>query len=154
MTVETRERTERNVPKLANQIVVLLLHSPLHRLVSKNLLLLTFKGRKTGKFYTIPVGYGRRGNTLILFTDHQWYKNLVVYPKVKVRLQGKELTGIAEVIRKDKALTAEEMASFVRQHPGVGRAYSVTFDANGQLNQETLRSAAERFMLIRVHLDQ
>lgn len=44
MAVETRERAERRVPKIANQMIALVLRSSLHRLVSKGLLLLTFTG--------------------------------------------------------------------------------------------------------------
>jgi hypothetical protein len=34
-----------------------LLRSPLHRLLSGTLMLLTYTGRKTGKQYTIPIDY-------------------------------------------------------------------------------------------------
>jgi hypothetical protein len=34
-----------------------LLRSPLHRLLDGTLVLLTYTGRKTGKQYTIPIGY-------------------------------------------------------------------------------------------------
>ncbi|HZT98682.1 MAG TPA: nitroreductase family deazaflavin-dependent oxidoreductase [Ktedonobacteraceae bacterium] len=153
MALETKERAERQPPQIANQIVALLLRSPMHRLISNTLLLLTFTGRKSGKEYSIPLGYGRQGNTLTLFTDHPWYKNLLARPTVKVRLQGKERTGTAEVILDDKELTAHEILAFVRHHPRAARAYSVTFDAEGQPNQESLRKAAERFVLIRVKLE-
>ena len=89
MAVETKERERRRPPKFANSIATFLLRSPLHGMMSSFLVLLTFTGRKSGKQYTIPVGYGRKGNTLSIFTDNKWYKNLQANPEVKVRLQGK-----------------------------------------------------------------
>ncbi len=151
MAIETNERAARKPPAIANQVVKLLLRSPIHRLISNSLLLLTFTGRKSGKQYTIPLGYGRQGNTLKLFTDHTWYKNLLAQPQVKVRLQGKELNGTAEVMR-DKQQIAREMEAYVRQRPGAARAYGVTFDTDGQPDPASLRKAAERFVLIYVML--
>ena len=153
MATETKNRAERRPPKIANQLVALLLRSPMHRLISKDLLLLTLTGRKSGKKYTIPVGYGRQGDILALFTDHTWYKNLLAHPMVKVRLQGKERSGTAEVIRNDKEQIAQEMLAFVRHRPGAARAYGVTFDAERKPNQESLHNAADRFVFIRLKLD-
>ncbi|HZU71045.1 MAG TPA: nitroreductase/quinone reductase family protein [Ktedonobacteraceae bacterium] len=153
MAVETKASAARRPPKIANKIAALLLRSPMHRLMSNFLLLLTFTGSKTGKRYTIPIGYQREGNMLRLFTDHTWYKNLLKFPTVKVRIQGKEYTGTAEVIREDKEVIAREMEVFVRHLPNAARAYGVSFDEDGKPNQESLSNAAERFVLIRVHLE-
>jgi hypothetical protein len=55
------------------------------------------------------------------------------------------------VIRDDKELTTQQMLAFVRHHLRAARAYGVTIDAEGQPNQESVRKAAERFVLIRVN---
>ena len=38
-----------------NALVVRILRSPLHPLLGKNLLLVSYKGRTSGKIYTVPV---------------------------------------------------------------------------------------------------
>lgn len=152
MAVETRAQERRRPPKFANSIAALILRSPIHGMMSSFLVLLTFSGRKSGKQYTIPVGYGRKGNTLSIFTDNKWYKNLQVNPQVKVRLQGKERSGTAEVILGEKERTAQEMQDFVSHSKQAARAYGVTFDVDGSVNQESLRKAAENWVLIVVHL--
>ncbi|MBA3948035.1 MAG: hypothetical protein H0X37_26240, partial [Herpetosiphonaceae bacterium] len=43
--------------KIVNPMMTFILYTPLHRLLSNALMLLTFRGRKSGKRYTIPVGY-------------------------------------------------------------------------------------------------
>jgi len=45
-----------------NPIMKWILGSPLHRVVSKSTMLVTFTGRKSGKQYTIPVNYVREGD--------------------------------------------------------------------------------------------
>jgi deazaflavin-dependent oxidoreductase (nitroreductase family) len=139
-------------PKLANDIVTFLLRSPLHGLISNQLLLLTYTGRKSGKQVTVPLGYARRENTILLLTDHAWYKNLLANPQVVLRLQGKNYTGSAEVISDDKAVVEQEMIYFVKQRPGGARAYGVKMLPSGEPDLETVRQAVGRFTAIRIPL--
>ena len=52
-----REGDTLNMTTIFNPFMVWLLRSPLHKLASKNTLLITFTGRKSGKKYTTPVNY-------------------------------------------------------------------------------------------------
>ena len=65
----------------------LLLRSPLHGLVSKRLMLLTMTGRKSGKQYSIPVGYTQVAETLYFGTNGKWKNNLRGKAPVRVRLR-------------------------------------------------------------------
>ena len=148
----TPKHTPRTPPKLLNQIMTFLLQSPLQGLLGSQLILLTFTGRKSGKTYTTPLGYTKRGDTIVLFTDHPWYKNLLDHPSVTLRLQGKELKGNAEVVHDDKELIAKELTAFVQERPGAARAYSVKLDASKQPDPASVQQAAQSFTLIYVHL--
>ena len=57
-----------------------ILGSPLHRLMSRNAVLLEFKGRKSGKTYTTPVSYRAVNGHLHCFTEktNKWWHNLLV----------------------------------------------------------------------------
>jgi len=46
--------------------VIGLLRSPLHRLASGSLLLITYHGRSSGRCFTIPVMYAERDGTLTI----------------------------------------------------------------------------------------
>jgi len=48
--------------RFANPVVKWILRSRLHRLLSAHLLLISVTGRRTGRVYTIPVGYHLRGD--------------------------------------------------------------------------------------------
>jgi deazaflavin-dependent oxidoreductase (nitroreductase family) len=153
MALRTADQTPRKPPQFLNQIMSFVLRSPLHGRVSKTLMLLTFTGRKSGKSYTIPVGYTRQGNTITLFTDHNWWKNFREKAPVRVRVRGQDLAGIAEVIE-DKEVTAQELLRFIEQLPGAARAYGVTFDAEKRPEPESVRQAAQRFTLMHIQLNQ
>lgn len=47
-----------------NSIMKWILRSPLHGLINKSIMLITYTGRKSGKVYTIPVNYVRHGGLL------------------------------------------------------------------------------------------
>ena len=61
-----------------NPLVKLILSTPLHGLMSRNTLLLEFKGRKSGKSYTTPVSYHATNDSVHCFTDraNKWWHNL------------------------------------------------------------------------------
>ena len=84
--------------RLLNPVMKLLLNSPMHRLISSNLMLLTFTGRKSGRRYSTPVGYLRRGNLVYVMTQSPWWVNLRGGAAVTVRLQGISYQGMARVV--------------------------------------------------------
>lgn len=102
-----------------NPAMAAVIRSPFHRIMSNALMLLSFQGRKSGKRYTIPVGYLQKGDRLYIFSHAGWWKNLLGQP-VTVRLRGKNLRGtarrledpqeIAEMVRTSIARRGEKMA--------------------------------------------
>jgi hypothetical protein len=73
---------------LVNPFMKVILRSPAHGLVSNNLLLLTFRGRKSGQTYTTPVGYTEEEDKLYLLTASPWWRNLRDGAPVTVLLRG------------------------------------------------------------------
>lgn len=102
---------------LINPIMKTLLRSPLHRLVSDALLLITFTGRQSGRTYTTPVGYEELDGTLYITsqTDRVWWKNLRGGAEVEVRLRGDRRVGYAEVIE-DNGAVADYVLGFIDRH--------------------------------------
>ena len=89
--------------RLDNPFVKLLLRSPLHGLSSKSVMLLTFTDRKSGRFYSTPVGYSRTGDTLTVITyeSRAWWRNLAGGTQVTMCLGGQDVSGSAEVFSDD-----------------------------------------------------
>ena len=101
--------------KVINLIMPRVLRSPKAK-IGDQILLLTFTGRKSGKQYSTPIGYRKIDDqTLILFTDSPWYKNLRGGAPVKVLLKGRERTGWA-VADDDLDMLVRETAAHLRAH--------------------------------------
>lgn len=101
---------------IGNAVLKPLLRSPLHFVISRGLMLITFTGRKTGRQYTTPVAYGRQGDTLYFFSgkDRKWVNNLRGGAPVTLRLQGRDVPGRAEVCPEDETSRALLKAMYPR----------------------------------------
>lgn len=102
---------------LVNPIMTRMLRSPKAK-AGDMILLLTFTGRKSGKKFTTPIGYSRMAgsdNTLVLYTDSPWYKNLLGGAPVTVVLKGKEMRGWA-VAMDDLEQLVKETAQHLHSH--------------------------------------
>lgn len=86
--------------KLGNIFVKPVLHSPLHFLLSGQVLLISVMGRKTGKTYTTPVQYRREGDSLTIITQRQrkWWRNLQGGASATLWLKGQPVIGDASVV--------------------------------------------------------
>jgi deazaflavin-dependent oxidoreductase (nitroreductase family) len=136
-----------------NPLMTLLLKSPLHRVVSGTMMLITFTGRKSGKRYTTPVGYLRTGDEVICLTHANWWKNLRGGVPVTLRIQGQQVEGRAEAIAGDKARVAEGIRKFLLQVPSWAGFYSVTIGEDGMPKSEEVEQAAKEAILIVIRLD-
>ena len=138
--------------RVANVFMRLLLRSPLHGVLSRNLLLLSYTGRKSGKRYTFPITYSRLGDVVNVFTYRAWEKNLRGGAPVVVEIKRERFEGQAEVIRDDTPAIASALLAHLRAHPSLARGYSVPPDAAGQPDPDGVRQAAQSVALVRIRL--
>jgi F420H(2)-dependent quinone reductase len=138
--------------KAVNPFVRLLLRSPLHGMLSDTLLLLTYRGRKSGKRYTIPVAYSRAGDEVSVFTDHAWWKNLRGGAPVIVEIKRQRYKGAAETISDDQAVIAAALLAHLREHPGIARSYHIPVDDHKRPDPDAARQVAQYTTLVRIQL--
>src|SRR5512137_3081285 len=105
------------VPPSVNSAMKFILRSPVHGMVSKTVLLITFTGRKSGKTYTTPVDYSQDGDQVTIFTHANWWKNLRGEAPVTLRIRGRELQGLAEPVAEDKQAVTAGLTAHLRKVP-------------------------------------
>jgi deazaflavin-dependent oxidoreductase (nitroreductase family) len=85
--------------RTGNRVVRALLRTPLHRVASGRLALITVTGRRSGRAYTFPVGYSQDGDRVTIGVGWPerkvWWRNLRDGGEVRLRLRGVERTGHA-----------------------------------------------------------
>ena len=85
-----------DVPAWLNAMMRLFLKTPgLQNILGKPFALLTFTGRRSGRSYTIPIGYQRRDDTVLILTNttRSWWRNFEDQPGVELRLAGRVMRG-------------------------------------------------------------
>ena len=75
---------------LINPVVAFLARSPLHFLISHQVLVIQFKGRKSGKQYLVPVSYHEHESsyTCVTLRSNIWWRNLKEVTHTKIWLKG------------------------------------------------------------------
>ena len=136
-----------------NPIMVWLLYSPLHRMLSGMMMVLNYSGCKTGKAYRLPVGYKRVDGTLLTISYKQrtWWRNLRCGVPIIIRLQGKDVSGRAEVIV-DELGVVEGLSAFIGGDPKAGRMFGIKISTDGQPDPESLKQAAQTRVIVRTTL--
>jgi hypothetical protein len=85
--------------RTGNPIIRAVLRSPLHPLLSRQLALITVTGRRSGRTFTIPVGYQQDGSRVTVGVGwpqrKRWWRNLRQGGRVGLRLRGRDLHGEA-----------------------------------------------------------
>jgi deazaflavin-dependent oxidoreductase (nitroreductase family) len=140
------------VPPIVNRTMKFVLRSPMHGMVSKTIMLITFTGCKSGKPYTTPVSYSQHGDQVYVFTHATWWKNLCDGAPVTLRIRGRDLQGLPEPVAEDKQAIAAGLAAHLRKVPSDARYYGVTFDANGAPRAEEVAKAVQTVVMLRFRL--
>ena len=97
--------------KIANPMVSALLRSPLHGVMSNKLMLITYRGRKSGKVFTHPIGYFQWDkDELMAFTSARWWVNMLEGEPVTLLIRGQKFQAIPTPIHEREAVinTLEE----------------------------------------------
>lgn len=90
-------------------------------------MLITFRGRISGRIYTTPVRYLRTGEVIRCFTSqtNQWWRNLRGGVDVTLRVEGEDLPYRAETVADDVAAVRAGLEEFLAHYPQDSPYYEV-----------------------------
>jgi hypothetical protein len=133
-----------------NPLIRGLLRSPLHRLLSGQLLLLGYTGRVSGRRYSIPIGYFAWDEGSILsFSGSRWWTNLRDSQPVSLTIKGVRQKAAPTVVDSLDA-RVELLGEFVlRYGPNFTGRLRMGLPSDRHPTPDELRMAAVKKMLIR-----
>ena len=103
-----------------NRFMRLLLNSPLHRLMSGNVMVIYFTGRKTGRRRATPVRYLKESDACVVcLTGREtgWWPNFLEARDVELQLAGRRLAARAHAQPDDAERKAEVLREVLRRFP-------------------------------------
>ncbi|MGA2112603.1 MAG: hypothetical protein ABSG98_10725 [Anaerolineales bacterium] len=142
-----------------NPLVGLILSSPLHPLLSQSLLVLSYRGRKSGKRFDIPVEYAQSGETLCILPGRPeqktWWRNFRGGTPVDILLRGHRLHGLASLLdgREDAFALAQALAIYLRRFPASSASFGVHPDPEGKFESAELSRVAKCLVIVRVQVE-
>lgn len=145
---------------LANPLVRLILSSPFHGLLSQSLVLLSYRGRKSGKRYNLPVDYAQSGDTVWILPgspqQKTWWRNLRGGAPVEILFRGERRKGQATLLegKRDAAAIAQGLALYFNRFPASSRLHAIHRSPEGTFDPAELNRAAQDLVLVRVQLQQ
>jgi F420H(2)-dependent quinone reductase len=135
--------------RLVNPVVRWLLRSPLHPLLSRSLVILSYQGRKTGRWRSLPCMYARDGQDLYVVPGQPerkvWWRNLCQPTPVRLRLQGRDLEGTATA-SSDPETVAAGLRRYLARYPKTAKPLRVRLDRDGTV------TASRPLVVVTVHL--
>jgi hypothetical protein len=148
-------RISRVLQKLAqysNPVTRFLLARRTHVLVSRNLVLLRFVGRNTGRTFSTPVSYVRWGDDLLVPGGGAWWKNLSHGP-VSVCLKG-SWRGVTPEVITDQGAMSDVLGRMMEANPAISTFTGIGRDLDGRPSPQALEREQRRgLVVVRLHLD-
>jgi deazaflavin-dependent oxidoreductase (nitroreductase family) len=139
-----------------NPIVRLILRSPLHGMMSKSLMLITYTGQKSGKEYTLPVMYLEDAPNIYVMPGMPekkvWWHNIHTKTPVVLTVRGKRLPSRATVLKPESELKviARVLGLFIQRNPPIASLFNIHRMPDGTLNPEDLNRAAGTTLIIQI----
>jgi hypothetical protein len=139
-----------------NPLVVALLRSRLHVLASKGLMVLSWTGRKSGREFSIPVGYQREGDSVVVLIskrgEKSWWKNFREPWPAELLIRGRVRS--ASGVRVEPG--SEEFFRWVEltlsQLPWMGGQFGIRYRKGEALGEEQRRTLRESVGVVRFEL--
>jgi deazaflavin-dependent oxidoreductase (nitroreductase family) len=140
-----------------NPMVSAILQSPLHWLLSPGLMLITVTGRKSGRRYTIPVGYHDAGDAIVVMVGEapskQWWRNYRTAGPIEVQVRRRWLQGQALVLPPDSLEFRERADASFRRSRLISWMFGIAYDARAGLTDAQVRQVSQRAAIVRITVE-
>ena len=130
-----------------NDFVRFFLGTPF-RVFLGNTMLITVTGCKTGRKYSTPVGFYRKGDTLWVISnrDRTWWRNLKNGAKVSLLLNGKTVNAFAEA-EMDEEAVEKHLLDYICHIPMAAKPMGIRIDHKIPNREDITRVAKERLFV-------
>jgi hypothetical protein len=139
-----------------NPLVRCLLRSPLHGITSRNIGIVHFTGRKSGRKLNTPLSYTREGNVVRLLSNQstRWWVNFRGQGvKVEMEIARQRYPGTAVLMEGDSEALREGVRRFIRALPRDAKVYGLKLDADGEVVEASLATIAGQLILVEIVLE-
>lgn len=135
---------------IINPLIRCVLRSPLHGMVSKSLMLITFTGKKSKKTFTTPVRYVSVTGKIRCFTSREniWWRNMRGGAEVTLRIQGQDKRYFAIAIENEPDKTRSALIHYLGLFPQDAAYHDIQLNDDNSLCTTDLDSAVKNAIVV------
>ena len=114
------------------------------------MLVIGFRGRKTGRSYSTPVRYVETDELIQCFTSKsgKWWRNVAATDQVTLLVKGVESSYQSHLIIDDSARIGAALHRCLSHYPQDAVYHDITIDSDGSLNSDEFENALPNVVLI------
>ena len=139
-----------------NPAMVWLLQSRVHRVASSGLMLIRYRGRKSDREFTTPVGLNRFDDTVIILVSdavrRQWWRNFCAPWPIQLCLQGRWHIGRAVVLRAELDDYAYWLERCLQRSRFMPKLFNLDYDRKMGLSGEDVANMDAYAVIVKVEL--
>lgn len=142
--------------RVVNPVIKVLLRSPLHRPFSRHLMLLAFRGRKTGKTYEVVVGRHELDGALLVptgTTGRRWRLNFRGGTTAELTLEGRRQRGWGELLEEPDEVARVHQLLLDRVGPKNARRLGLRVNVDREPTEEELKVPLAGRGVVRIELE-
>jgi len=138
-----------------NPFMAWVLRSPFHRLLSQNMMLVQYTGRKSGKAYAVPVNYLQREQMLCTISqpDRTWWRNFREGAPASLLLRGEQVPAFVQASQ-EAGEVAQALTDFLTGNARYAGYFKVRLGADERPLPDDVRRAAIERVVIRFQLSE
>ncbi len=147
---------EHGLYRVLNPVIKAVLRSPLHRLGSKTIALLRFRGRISGREFVTPLSYVRNDQTVWFLSDHStnWWKNFREGDvPVSIEIARTTVNGTARLWVGDTDELREHVSRYLCALPRDAKVAGIKLDQNKVPIEASLVKVAPTLVMVQVELE-
>ena len=147
---------EHGLYRVLNPVIKAVLRSPLHRLGSKTIALLRFRGRLSGREFVTPLSYVRNDQTVWFLSDHStnWWKNFREGDvPVSIEIARSTVNGTARLWDGDTDELREHVSRYLCALPRDAKVAGIKLDQNKVPIEASLVKVAPTLVMVQVELE-
>ena len=138
-----------------DNIIKVILQSPLHGMVSSGIMLLKYTGHKSGRRYTVPISYVEDKEQERLWTvslrKRTWWRSLRHAAPVTLRFKGRDHLAKSELFETEEEVR-EAIQELIELAPIYARYMDIEVDDNGEPIADSLEKAVAKRVVVRFKL--
>lgn len=136
-----------------NTLIVAMLKSPFHSLISGSVAVVTYTGRKSGKVYQVPANFVQIEDRVLLtsFQKRTWWRSLAGGAEVLIRMRGQDYRATSEIYQSLEDVR-RLIGEYLHEIPHLAPRFGVARAEDGALNEADIDALVDGRVMVELHL--